>query len=236
MGERWVDVDGGRLWTYSQGVGLPLMLCGGGPGLSDYLQPVADLLDDVATVVRWEQRGCGQSLPEGPYTVATCLEDLERIRDAYGWERWIIAGHSFGADLALLYARVHPERTLGLLCLAGGRVTDDRNWHNAYQRRHREEPAPLTSYPPNLAVNRAVCDDWKHVIHDPSLLHDLAGCQVPGLFLYGEHDIRPRWAVEQVAHLLPFAEFTELRGANHYVWEHDPKALKGLIQTFLGRC
>lgn len=235
MGEHWVEIGGGQLWTHSQGMGPPLMLCGGGPGLSDYLQPVADLLDDVATIVRWEQRGCGRSSPEGPYTVATCLADLEAIRKAYSWERWVIAGHSYGADLALLFALAHPERTLGLLCLAGGLVADDRGWHDAYDQRRHEERAPVTAYPPNMTVNRAIRDDWKHVIHDPSLLHELAGCQVPALFVYGERDIRPSWAVEQVAHLLPSAEFAELAGADHYVWEHDRGRFKGLVGSFLGR-
>lgn len=234
MGEHWVDVDGGQLWTCAQGEGLPLMVCGGGPGLSDYLQPVADLLDDVATIVRWEQRGCGRSSPMGPYTIATCLADLEAIREAYGWERWVIAGHSYGADLALLYARAYPHRTLGLLCLAGGLVADDRGWHDTYHQRQHEEPAPATAYPPNMGVNRAIRDDWKQVIHDPSLLHDLAGCRVPALFVYGERDIRPSWAVEQVAHLLPSAEFVELAGADHYVWEHESQRLKELVRTFLG--
>jgi proline iminopeptidase len=39
-----------------------------------------------------------------PYTIETCLTDLESVRAHYGIDRWIIGGHSWGADLALIYA------------------------------------------------------------------------------------------------------------------------------------
>jgi proline iminopeptidase len=50
-------------------------------------------------VIRFEGRGCGRSGPLPPYTVETCLTDLEAIRQHYRIERWIVAGHSAGADL-----------------------------------------------------------------------------------------------------------------------------------------
>jgi hypothetical protein len=45
-----VDVPGATLWTASQGAGVPLVLCHGGPGLSDNVGPVAAMVDDVARV------------------------------------------------------------------------------------------------------------------------------------------------------------------------------------------
>lgn len=46
------------------------MLCHGGPGLWDYLAPLAALLDDSVRVVRYDQRGCGRSSgADGPFTV-----------------------------------------------------------------------------------------------------------------------------------------------------------------------
>jgi pimeloyl-ACP methyl ester carboxylesterase len=46
-----VDVPGATLWTESQGAGVPLVLCHGGPGLSDNLAPMAAMVDDVARAV-----------------------------------------------------------------------------------------------------------------------------------------------------------------------------------------
>jgi proline iminopeptidase len=64
--EAFVDSHGVRLWTISQGVGHPVMLCNGGAGCCDYLGPVAGMIDDVCRVIRSEQRGCGRSQPIPP--------------------------------------------------------------------------------------------------------------------------------------------------------------------------
>ncbi len=130
--EQPINVNGVRLWTISQGSGLPVILCNGGPGCPDYLAPVAELIDDIAQVIRFEERGCGRSDPTPPYTLETTLADLESIRRHYGHDCWIVAGHSWGADLALANALRHPERTLAFICLSGGRISDDREWHRIY--------------------------------------------------------------------------------------------------------
>ena len=57
--------DGCRLWTATTGRGEPLVCCHGGPGLWDMLGDLAGLVGDVATVHRWDQRGCGRSDPNG---------------------------------------------------------------------------------------------------------------------------------------------------------------------------
>ncbi len=106
------------------------MLCNGGPGCCDYLEPVAEMLDDMAKVVRFEQRGCGRTDFAASYDIETCVADLETIRNYSNVERWIIGGHSWGADLALLYTLEHSSRVAGLICIAGGRVHDDREWHD----------------------------------------------------------------------------------------------------------
>jgi len=119
MTEQYVRSEGARLWTIVQGSGMPVVLCNGGPGCCDYLAPVAAMLDDRAQVIRFEARGCGRSDPLPPYTLETCLTDLEAVRQHYGVERWIVGGHSAGADLALAYALAYPERVLGFICISG---------------------------------------------------------------------------------------------------------------------
>ncbi len=39
--EQYVQSAGAKIWTVSQGSGMPVVLCTGGPGCSDYLEPVA---------------------------------------------------------------------------------------------------------------------------------------------------------------------------------------------------
>jgi proline iminopeptidase len=64
-------VAGARLWTATEGAGVPLILCPGGPGAYNYLGPVAAMVNDLAEVHRFEQRGGGRSTREGPWIVAS---------------------------------------------------------------------------------------------------------------------------------------------------------------------
>src|SRR5918999_2983013 len=111
--------DGAHMWIATSGEGPPLVLCHGGPGLWDYQEPVAEMVEDLVTAHRGDQRGFGRSTGSGPYTVARFVADLEEIRDHFGHERWIVGGHSWGAPLALQYAFAHPERVTALLYLSG---------------------------------------------------------------------------------------------------------------------
>ena len=82
MQEPIIDVGGVHLWTCCSGSGLPIMLSSGGPGWYDYLEPVAAMMDDLARVHRWEQRGCGRSDRRGPYDLDTSIADLDALRVA----------------------------------------------------------------------------------------------------------------------------------------------------------
>lgn len=74
--ERFVVLaDGAALWTAVTGSGAPVVRCHGGPGLWDYLEPLASLIEDEFTVVRYDQRGCGRSSGAGPFTTAQAVDD-----------------------------------------------------------------------------------------------------------------------------------------------------------------
>ena len=133
-GHRAVETDdGARLWTATSGAGPPLVLCHGGPGMADYLGPVAALVDDLATVHRFDQRGAGRSTVSGPYAAGRFVADLEALRVRFGHGRWLVGGHSWGATLALRYAFAHPGRVEALVYLSGTGVG------SAWRRAHHEE-------------------------------------------------------------------------------------------------
>ena len=119
--ESWVTTDDGvRLWTVRSGSGSrPVVLCHGGPGGWDQMEPVADMLDEVATVIRWDQRGCGRSEGDGPYTCERFLADLDAVRRHWGVDRITVAGHSGGASLALFYALEYSAHVRAVLYLSG---------------------------------------------------------------------------------------------------------------------
>jgi proline iminopeptidase len=155
--DRFVTADDGvRLWFTVEGDGPPLVLCHGGPGMWDYLGPLARLLNDEARVTRWEQRGSGRSERRGPYTTARFVADLDGLRAELGYDAWIVGGHSWGATLALQYALTNPARAIGLVYIAG--VGLGRSWNAVYheeadrrlsdqQRARRDELRELTRTP-----------------------------------------------------------------------------------------
>lgn len=132
----WTE-DGVRLWAVRGGEGHSVVFCHGGPGLWDTLGEVAGLLAGVATVHRWDQRGCGRSQRCGPYSVARSLANLDAVRRHFGLERMALLGHSWGAQLALRYALDHPERVSGLVYVSGTGLDRDADWHGEYARNLR---------------------------------------------------------------------------------------------------
>lgn len=235
MAETFVTRNGIRLWTTAFGDGPAIILCNGGPGCCDYLAPIAAMLVDVGRVIRFEPRGCGRSSPAPWYSVETSLADLELIRQHYNIDQWIIIGHSWGADLALFYALHYPEHVRGFVCIAGGRVHNDREWHRTYAEKREQERAtmPDFAYPPNMDVNEQVNQSWKQYIQRPTLFKDLGHLNRPALFVYGTEDIRPSWPVQQVAALIPHAQFVWVEGADHHIWATHAEALQTVLQGFV---
>ncbi len=152
--------DGARLatWTDPGPAEAPaVILVHGGPGLWDYLAPLAGLLAGRAVVHRYDQRRCGSSTgPEGAearavgarpgaatapadLTMERFVADIEELRAAFGHEHVVLIGHSFGATLALAYAGVHPERVIALGYVDGVGVG---NWRAPYRTERMRRLAP----------------------------------------------------------------------------------------------
>lgn len=130
-----VEMDDGvrlRTWTTGTDTGWPpVVLIHGGPGLWDYLEPVAGLLEPLTVVHRFDQRGCGGSDASDEQTLARYLADIEGLRDHWGHESWSVVGHSFGATLAFAYAVNHPDHTSALGYVSGAGIGD---WRGPAQR------------------------------------------------------------------------------------------------------
>jgi len=111
--------DGFELYVESIGRadGIPAIYLHGGPG-SGCQPDHRRLFDpDRFCAVLFDQRGCGRSRPKGSRehnTTAHLSADMEKIRDKFGFQRWMVVGGSWGATLALAYAEAHPERVSGI--------------------------------------------------------------------------------------------------------------------------
>jgi len=104
-------------WEYGASDGLPVVMLHGGPGAGSSPATVQGLDLTRWRVLRFDQRGCGESVPHAATehnTTARLIDDLEALRTHFGVERWAVMGHSWGSCLALAYAQAHPERVTAL--------------------------------------------------------------------------------------------------------------------------
>jgi pimeloyl-ACP methyl ester carboxylesterase len=62
-------------------------------------------------------RGHGESDPaeDGDYSIQALAADVAAVADQLGLRRFLLAGHSLGAAVAIEYAGHHPDRVAGLL-------------------------------------------------------------------------------------------------------------------------
>ncbi len=226
--ERYVTSGAARLWSAVSGLGAPLLMFNGGPGCDDYLGPVADMINDLCRVVRFEPRGCGRSDWDGNYDVDTLLTDAEAVRREHGVEKCIVAGHSFGPSAALAYALRHPSRVMGLIGIAGGNVLNDRTWSDAYHRGLAEVGEDHGDHEDKAdpAVNPDGNRSWREYVKRPTLFREIADLDIPAIFINGGRDIRPNWPTRQLASLMPRGRYVEIPDAAHTIWLTHAAELK----------
>ena len=154
--------DGCRLWTVSdqaadqQDPGRGIILCHGGPGFWNTLEPVSDLLTDRGRTIRWDQRGGGRSQRQGPYTVARFIADLDSVRAYYGFEQVTLVGHSWGATLSLQYALALPERVDRLVYVSGVGLGWD--WRKQHEAGHMATVAAFPGYARRISALRSLAE------------------------------------------------------------------------------
>jgi proline iminopeptidase len=247
--DRAITDDGVGLWFARSGAGIPLILNHGGPGAWDELEPVAAMLD--ADVIRWDQRGAGRSDVRGPYSVARCIADMECIRAKLEIDRWIVAGHSWGAGLALRYALAHPDRVRALICISG----TDLDWPRHRPEYHAERLRRVgpngnafeadfvnRSLAPRYAAwNRFAINRETNMAINAELAREdqaalAASCRalaIDALVIHGAEDPRPLAGPRGLAAALPRAALKVLPGAGHYPWAENPELLETALRTFV---
>jgi proline iminopeptidase len=234
-----------KIWTMSIGEGIPIVCVSGGPGYPNYLLPVALMMEKGYKVILFDFRGCGRSeevkkvkeskknTQSSLYTYEMCFADIETVREFYQIKKWIMIGHSFGANMSLAYTTTFPDRVMGLVCLSGGHFSNDINrCEEIHQKRHTER-TPKFEYSMNPTVNTEVNRSWADFTQSSMLLKSISLIPQPVFFLYGSNDIRSSWPIEQIANLVKDSHFIMIQGADHYPWMTHADTIKEYIHLFL---
>lgn len=116
-----LDVGEGHSLYYER-VGTPgakpAVFLHGGPGGGMAPDHRRQWDPELYDVLLFDQRGCGKSQPfaEIEYNDTwRIVEDIERLRDMCGHEKWQAFGGSWGSTLALAYAQKYPARVSELV-------------------------------------------------------------------------------------------------------------------------
>lgn len=120
---RTIRLNGGISLQYvTQGdpSGLPVVFLHGVTDSWRSYEPVLPHLPDTVRAFAVTQRGHGDSdRPLVGYRASDFGDDLAEFLDAVGIQSAVVVGHSMGATNAMRFALDYPERTRGLVLVAG---------------------------------------------------------------------------------------------------------------------
>lgn len=260
--------DGVRLAWARHGSGPPLLIvsCWLSHLQHDWHSPVwrhfLDDLGEVATVVRYDERGFGLSDWEvADFSLERRLADLETLVDATGLDRFSVMGMSGGAPVALAYAHAHPDRVERLVLyggMAAGGADDDPEAETAFLAMIRagwQRPDSTfrrvftTAFIPGATEEQM---EWMDELQRTSTNTDNAVCSriarhqtdvrpllpeisVPTLVLHADDDrVAPAWG-QRLAADIPDARLVMLDSRNHVLLADEPawQVFRGEVARFL---
>jgi pimeloyl-ACP methyl ester carboxylesterase len=192
-------------------------------------------------VATFQQRGLAPSLTDGPFDVATAVDDVVAVLDALGVERAALAGLSMGGRVALETALMHPERVTAVVHVAGAvePFELDRAIEEAYEAAATPEDemlVDLSVWAP-LGADDEIRELWqatpeaREIAWQPTRPKPSFGeLAVPVYVITAAHDPAPFRAQ---AATLPAVESVEL-DSDHYLTLREPDRVAGLIRGFVG--
>lgn len=98
--------------------GKPVVFLHGGPGAGLSPEYPSFFDPEAYRVILFDQRGAGRSTPHASLddnTTWHLVSDIEKLRQHFDVDQWLVFGGSWGSTLSLAYAVTHPERVTGLI-------------------------------------------------------------------------------------------------------------------------
>jgi pimeloyl-ACP methyl ester carboxylesterase len=117
-----IDANNLKLHFWRSGQGPELVLVHGlGGNLAGWHLTMVPPLQKEFRVLTYDLRGHGRSdAPPAGYTTGDMAQDLRGLLDALEIEKAALVGHSWGADIVLHFALLHPDRVSQLVIVEGG--------------------------------------------------------------------------------------------------------------------
>jgi 3-oxoadipate enol-lactonase len=207
-----------------------------------------------------DTRGHGASdKPDGPYDMGMFAHDYAALADALGISRLCVIGLSQGGMVAQRLALLRPQLVSALVLVstscksdpslrenmeariaamdkvgpkAAAAIAAESIFSPAWRAANPEALARFVAWRaamPSEPLNAAT-----RALYDFNLSGDLPRIAVPTLVIAGGEDVltRPN-GMEEIASLVPDAEYRLIPGAGHMIPVEQPEALTGLLDRFL---
>lgn len=168
--QRFIETPRGTFEIFQSGKGQPICVTHLYSEYDSRGNIFANLFTDYYTVYLVNLRGCGNStddLSTYNYSMKDSVDDLEAIREALGFEKWIFAGHSTGGMLALKYAIHYPTSLehiiAGGLCASAEYMRHPKSIYcteNPNNQRIKEIIAILRNPNSTIEVRRLGSKEW----------------------------------------------------------------------------
>lgn len=194
--------------------GTPLILLHGLASQSHIFDLTAPLLAQNFRVIAFDQRGHGESAkPEGGFDFENVARDLLTLLDALKIKRAILAGHSWGGNVALYFAAHYPERVRALILIDGGFFDIQSNPEMTWERTARELAPPNFIGTP-VAEFKQMIKAYAGKMWKP----EIERIVLANFEIQSDNTIRPRLSYERHMQIL------------RALWEMRPRALYPLIK------
>jgi pimeloyl-ACP methyl ester carboxylesterase len=252
----WIAGPAGNLYVRDGGGeppgALPVLLLHSLAGNGGQWALQLDHLRRHRRAVALDFRGHGESDPaeDGDYSVHGLMGDVAAVADQLGLRRFLLAGHSLGAAVAIEYAGRHPERVAGLLLVDpnGDQSRVPKSEIAPFLEALRADPlAELESYFRQLVVGGDP-DAARWVLEDLRLTHeDAVAGAVAGSIEYQplpalERYPGPRLSVISDMNRLPYSLHNLvpdlpvhlMPGTGHWVMMDRPEVFNRLLDGFVG--
>jgi pimeloyl-ACP methyl ester carboxylesterase len=255
----YIDLPGVHLWYVDGGGhGVPVVFMHAASGTSESWAPQLPAFTTAGyRCLTYDRRGWGRSRPdptgEQPGYVS---DDLHRLVDHLGLDRFHIAGTAAGGIGALDYALTHPERVRSLVVADSIGGVQDPEY---LEVQHRLRPPEIQALPWELRelsagyrgttpegtrrwieIERASrLEGAQGLAQQPRLPMTLARLEtlrVPTLVLAGEADlVSPPALMRMFAAHIPDCRFATVPEAGHAAHWEQPEVWNRLVLEFIGR-
>lgn len=251
----WIPGPAGNLYVRDGGDesagSLPILFLHSLAGNGGQWALQLDHLRRRRRAVALDFRGHGDSDPaeDGDYSIGGLAGDVEAAADQLGLRRFVLAGHSLGALVAIEYASRHPERVAGLLLVdpSGDQSRLPREQIEPFLEALRQDPlGELESYFRQILVGGDpdasgwVLEDLR-LTHEDAIPRAVEGSAVyqplPALARY----TGPKLSIISDMNSLPFSLHRLVRdlpvrlmpGTGHWLMMDRPEVFNHLVDELL---